>query len=223
MFEDEWELYEGTAAFDEQVEQFKDSLRQSVKEEVQEKIRTLEAELEELREFRDRKDEIERQYRESENELRRQCRTEIEKIKNTRLYGFLNEIRFDAWAVDVQYVEGPKCDKCDARRQISFISPMGRKMNESCRCAKRQTVYSPKRVKLVSFRIRKYSAGEEVFDRVYAESDSEYTDDMDKIFAESVIQGDFDCSAINQWRSVFVEKEDCQKYCDWLNAEEMKI
>ena len=45
----------------------------------------------------------------------------------------------------------------------------------------------------------------------------------DKISAENIIQGDFDCSAINQWRSVFVEKEDCQKYCDWLNAEEMKI
>lgn len=44
-----------------------------------------------------------------------------------------------------------------------------------------------------------------------------------KISAENIIQGDFDCSAINQWRSVFVEKEDCQKYCDWLNAEEMKI
>ena len=73
--------------FDEKVEEFKDYLRQSVKEEVQQKIERLEKENAELRGVRDNWDKVKRGYEAKQIELERKIADCEYDVKRKRLEG----------------------------------------------------------------------------------------------------------------------------------------
>lgn len=225
-YEDYWDE---PSEFEKQVEEFKTSLRNAVKAEIKEKIDSLEKELEELKTFRDERDEFVKECNAKIAEAKREAReakeTE-EKWKEARLHKILGDYLTFGWKVDDAYEYGEKCEKCDDNRKIHFTSPQGKQYEEDCQCAKRHYRYFPKLVELLEFCVKKknfYSSDADVDFRnryYYAEDDRDY--ERFRSANDVYTSSDIDFEDVNPYCAVFLNEEDCQKYCDWKNEKERK-
>jgi hypothetical protein len=59
----------------------------------------------------------------------------------------------------------------------------------------------------------------------YYTVESKADDDYDRYYesTSSVYEhGDIDFEKVETYNAVFLDEEDCQKYCDWKNAQELK-
>ena len=223
------DFYYEPSDFEQQVEDFKQSLRDAVKEEIKAKISSLEKELETLKEFKNERQKFiadyEAQIREIKNHaasVEREAKNSEEKWKKARLYQLLGDYLIVGWKIDSTYVLGEKCDKCDDDRKINFTSPQGKPYSEDCKCATRYYSYFPKEATLSKFYVRKknFYGGDngesDFYNRYYTVVDADEYDryeSTDEVYTSS----DVDFEKVNQYRAVFLKKEDCQKYCDWIN------
>ena len=80
MYYDYWEE---PNEFDQQIEEFKDALRSSVKDEIKEKIESLEKELAEVKVFRDEKDKFIREYENKINKIKNEADVVVRAAKNS--------------------------------------------------------------------------------------------------------------------------------------------
>ena len=219
----------GLSEFDQQIEEFKDSLRNSVKDEIKEKIASLENELSELKEFRDEKDkfiqECESKVREAKREAEVAIRTakeSEEKWKKARLHQLLGDYLTVGWKVGNSWEYGEKCNKCDENRKIHFTSPQGKKYTEDCQCAKRHYKYFPKEATLCKFYVRKENFGwddNRYYTVVDCDDDYDRYERADHVYTSS---DDIDYEKVNSYNAVFLNEEDCQKFCDWKNKQEAR-
>ena len=225
-YDDYWA---GLSEFDQQIEEFKDSLRNSVKDEIKEKIASLENELSELKEFRDEKDkfiqECESKVREAKREAEVAIRTakeSEEKWKKARLHQLLGDYLTVGWKVGNSWEYGEKCNKCDENRKIHFTSPQGKKYTEDCQCAKRHYKYFPKEATLCKFYVRKENFGwddNRYYTVVDCDDDYDRYERADHVYTSS---DDIDYEKVNSYNAVFLNEEDCQKFCDWKNKQEAR-
>lgn len=211
----EWEeFYEGSE-FDRQIEEFKDALREDVKRETLEEIEQLQKELAELRDFKVRKDEIEKEYREKMRVAQIAAADAEHKWKNARLHTLLGEYLVGGFTVKCEFIQGPKCSKCDENRRIHFQSPSGRDMSERCLCDVSVKRHIPVPIEL--YRIdagKSYGKDEFVF---ACEGSSGYGD---VYYARNIVRDLDHPEKIDTYSAMFLDKELCQKYCDWLNDRE---
>ena len=225
-YDDYWA---GLSEFDQQIEEFKDLLRNSVKDEIKEKIASLENELSELKEFRDEKDkfiqECESKVREAKREAEVAIRTakeSEEKWKKARLHQLLGDYLTVGWKVGNSWEYGEKCNKCDENRKIHFTSPQGKKYTEDCQCAKRHYKYFPKEATLCKFYVRKENFGwddNRYYTVVDCDDDYDRYERADHVYTSS---DDIDYEKVNSYNAVFLNEEDCQKFCDWKNKQEAR-
>lgn len=208
----DWEdFYEGSE-FDRQIEEFKDALREDVKRETLEEIERLKKELDELRDFKERKDEIEKEYREKMREAKIAAAEAEHKWKNARLHALLGEYLVGGFTVKCEFIQGPKCSKCDENRRIHFKSPSGRDMSENCLCDVSVKRYIPVPIELYRINAEKlWGKDEFVFSREWSE------DYGDFYYARNIVRDLEHPEEINTYSAMFLDKELCQKYCDWLN------
>lgn len=127
MYPDFDDYYE-QSEFEQQVEEFKDSLRRSVKQETQELIERLKKENEELRGVRDNWEEIKRGYEAKQRELQNEiyhCKQNATRMRLDQLFEAcgMNVILFRPSSFSVYK---PKCDNCDDDRYIHYKSPSGK-------------------------------------------------------------------------------------------------
>lgn len=229
MYYDYDDYWAELSEFDQQIEEFKDSLRNSVKDEIKEKITSLENELSELKEFRDEKDkfiqECESKVREAKREAEVAIRTakeSEEKWKKARLHQLLGDYLTVGWKVGNSWEYGEKCNKCDENRKIHFTSPQGKKYTEDCQCAKRHYKYFPKEATLCKFYVRKENFGwddNRYYTVVDCDDDYDRYERADHIYTSS---DDIDYEKVNSYNAVFLNEEDCQKFCDWKNKQEAR-
>lgn len=229
MYYDYDDYWAELSEFDQQIEEFKDSLRNSVKDEIKEKIESLENELSELKEFRDEKDkfiqECESKVREAKREAEVAIRTakeSEEKWKKARLHQLLGDYLTVGWKVGNSWEYGEKCNKCDENRKIHFTSPQGKKYTEDCQCAKRHYKYFPKEATLCKFYVRKENFGwddNRYYTVVDCDDDYDRYERADHVYTSS---DDIDYEKVNSYNAVFLNKEDCQKFCDWKNKQEAR-
>ena len=221
--------------FDQQVEEFKDTLRNSVKDEIKEKIAFLEKELEEVKEFRDEKKKFIQEYESKINEMKnkvdsvkRDVKESEEKWKKARLYQLLGDYLTVGWKIGCAFEYGEKCDKCDKDRRIHFTSPQGREYTEECQCAKGHYKYFPKEATLSKFYVRKKNfpwsddGKVDYYNRCYTVTDC---DDFDRYESTECVythSDNVDYKKVNVYYDVFLNEEDCQKFCDWKNEQELK-
>ena len=221
--------------FDQQIEEFKDSLRASIKDEIKEKIESLEKELAELKEFKDEKDKFIHKYENEINKIKneadvvvRDAKNSEKKWKKARLHELLGDCLMVGWRVGHSSEYGEKCDKCDDNRKIHFTSPQGREYTEDCQCAKRHYKYFPKEAVLAKFYVRKknfFGGNDEksnFYDRYYTVKEHDDCDCYD--FSDDVYPSltNVDYKTITPYYAVFLNKEDCKKFCDWKNEQELK-
>ena len=226
------DFYYEPSEFDQQIEEFKQALRDSVKEETKAEIASLKKELEELKEFKNERHKFIADYEAQIREIKhhaesveRAAKESEEKWKKARLHQLLGDYLVIGWEIGSTYELGEKCNKCDDNRKINFTSPQGKPYSEDCKCATRYYNYFPKEATLSKFYVRKKNFyggdnGKSDFYNRYYTVVGDKTEDCYKSTDEVYTSSDIDFAEVNQYRAVFLKQEDCQKYCDWLNKRE---
>lgn len=234
MYYDYDDYWGEPSEFEQQVEEFKYALRNSVKDEIKEKIASLEKELAELNEFKKDKNKIIQEYENKVKEAKREAESTIrkakeseEKWKKARLHQLLGDYLTVGWKAAYTRVYGEKCDKCDDDRKIHFTSPQGKKYTEDCQCATCYYKYHPKEVMLSKIYVRKKNFSYDdkgkcdFYNRYYTVEDKDDCD-LYETSSEVYTSSDFNYEKANSYRAVFLNEEDCAKYCEWLTEQSYK-
>lgn len=218
-FGDFVDFWDDTPEFDEQIEEFKTALRADVKRETKALIEKLQKELDELKDYKACKNEIEAGYRNVVAKLKK-AELELEdKYRNKKAQEILAECCTVGWRAAWRYDKPKeKCDKCDEDGYITFYSPQGTKYREQCKCRHKNVIYYPAETRLARiFASKSPDTVQFYYDKVRGdgESCSEY------VRCYVVRSSDFKPEIIGySYDKVFESKEDCEKYCEWLNNKE---
>lgn len=157
--------------------------------------------------------------------VKRAAKESEEKWKKARLYQLLGDYLTVGWKAGYTLEYGEKCDKCDKDRRIHFTSPQGREYTEECQCAKRHYRYFPKEATLFKFYVKKKNfrwddKGEtDFYNRYYTVTDDDYFDRYESADCVYTHSDDVDYKKVNAYHDVFLNEEDCQKFCDWKNEQ----
>lgn len=197
------------------IEAIKKGVRQDIKSEM-ERLRKENAELQQYKKERQEVENVKKWY---ESRLQ----TEVEAYKRTLRQGKIKELFGDyiviGWGVKQKITLPPKCDKCDEYRYIHFKSPSGKDLREPCQCAHGEKTYHPLDLHLIRINQDDVFNSERRIWRYYAPSisdESDYRDVFNRIYKGEPFE------KINKRNIVFLDKETCEKYCEWKTEQEAK-
>lgn len=209
--------YDEPSEFEMQIDEWKETLRSEVKKEYQEEMARLKEENAKLMDIKNNWDEKVGELEKEKAKVTYAIRTAGEEAKRMRLRELLEDFTKQAWGYkgNYEYIR-EKCDKCDEDGYIHYKSPQGRDVKEECNCRKRTYFYSPVEAEIVEFKGRR---GRENI-KIYFEYKRNNFDDDDQdnyTLTTRIYNGeDFD-SIESYFGMIFFDKEDCQRFCDYLN------
>lgn len=209
--------YDEPSEFEMQLDEWKETLRSEVKKEYQEEMARLKEENAKLMNIKNNWYEKVRELEQEKAKVTYAIRTAGEEAKRMRLRELLEDFTKQAWGYkgNYEYIR-EKCNKCDEGGYIHYKSPQGRDVKEECNCRKRIYFYSPIEAEIVEFNGRK---GYETI-KIYFEYKRNNFDDDDRdnyTLTTRIYNGeDFD-SIESYFGMIFFDKEDCQRFCDYLN------
>lgn len=207
---------------DKMVDDFKSAIMATAKEELVEEMDALRKENEELRNIRDKWDakisELESEYAAKRNELEKRLReaeAAADNAKRMRLFDLIRDYPDHAYTVDMKYIQQPKCDKCNALREIKFTSPLGRTMYEKCECASTKPVYSVRAIPLVE--ITCHWNGDPCVKYLYNNDiDADWLRFATKFFDNTP----FNQIDIFRETPLFRSEDRAKQYVEWMNNQE---
>lgn len=213
------EFYNEPSEFEIQIDELKQSLIKSVKDEYKEKMQELLKENQELQEIKKNWEIIKKEHEAKLIELENEKRNLELKMKRARLDTLLEGVyKFVYYRPTRKYEKLPKCNKCDDYRKVEFISPLGRKMKEECECNKSIISYVCEPFYVCEF--RETSQRELIiWFKPYERDNNGYTY-YGSINADEIITKHLDdFSSLDKEKTVFfASEEECQRYCDYLNS-----
>ena len=197
------------------IEAIKESVRQDIKAEM-ERLRKENAELQQYKQERQEVENVKKLYAS-------RLQTEVEAYKRELRSAKIKELFGDyiviGWGIEQKITLPPKCDKCDEVRYIHFKSPSGKDLREPCQCAKGKKEYLPLDLHLIRIRQDNLFNGKRRIWNYYAPSvhdSDDYRDMFDWVYKGEPFE------KINEWNVVFLDKETCEKYCEWKTEQEAK-
>ncbi len=225
------EYFSESSEFEIMIEDFKDTLRKEIKEGIRNKIDYLEKELASVDEYRKDKNNLIKKHEKeisaikSEYEKKeRELSLKEEKLKKARLHELLGDYLTIGFRPSYKKVMGEKCNKCDENRKIHFFSPRGREYTEDCDCAKGYYEYYLEETELAKIYVRKKNFGKnkdvDFYNRYYTKKDDGDCDRYD--YASEIYQPTMSFEDINSYRIVFLNEDDCKKYCEWKTEQSKK-
>lgn len=209
-------FYDELSEFEIQIEEWKDTLRESVKKEYKEEMERLRKENAELydikKEWKERIAELDRK----KSEMERTISEAEKKAKRARLNELLEPLCETAYGYEYEYkYVRDKCDKCDEYGYFHYKSPQGHDAKELCDCRKQICLYHPVEAKVV--RLAQYRNQKEP-DIVFCFPRRKEPVDNDDICETSEIYRGQEFKDINVWSGIiFLNKEDCERFCEYLN------
>lgn len=229
-----WEPSEADELFDELKSKLVDAAKASLKSDM-ESLKSRNEYLEKRnKELEDKAREVSRKESDLKykaQNLRREVEREFYKTAIDDLFKDVLE-KSQLWFANNKPHEKPKCDKCDENRNWVLIWPNGNKVTKKCDCANPDYWYEPEEAWISTLRYKikdskypseRYYQLNKTYDRIEGKYD-------DCSYAEFEIQFVYDkfCDDVIEKRKQlgygkkigFKSKEECQKYCDWLNKEE---
>lgn len=235
-----WEPSEADELFDEIKDKLIDSAKSSLKNDM-DILRSENARLKKRNAELEKKIYEVEQKEHSLNYKSENLRREVEK----EFYAKNVQDIFEEWInhAEVWYAENiphdrPKCNLCNEERKWAVEFPDGSTTYKDCTCSKKDYVYEPRISQSVWSKFHKTKVKESIWGdkcRVYLktsyEPNKEYADAYDcysEFHIERVFEK-FNDEAIEYHKNkrygerlAFESKEECQKYCDWLNKERKK-
>jgi len=132
------------------------------------------------------------------------------------------EEKYSGYYAEYSFIPVDKCGHCDDERKIIYTAHNGDTVKQNCSCNKRNKVYQPEHTIIDVLNIWKSK------DNCQVGMSAEYHDKSDDDYRWSRL--DF-TQFINMFdettapdlfnrKVLFESKEECQKYCDWLNSKE---
>lgn len=212
------DFYREPTEFEEQVEELKEALRNSVKKEIQDEMQQLRIENESLRSFKKQKEKIEQEHRSAMQQI--ECDKEKNKreIMRMRILELIGDLSCKAWFASDKRVDVPKCDACDKNRRIHYTTPSGKDATEECPvCGAYKYIFEPEEIEAYEFHQSKNGWGGEyprvsVYYRRLKERDYDSFEKCRNVYDGRPFE------EIDSYRLYFFDKEECQKYCDWKNS-----
>lgn len=214
----EEDFYYEPSEFDILVNEFKASLTKSVKEEFISKMELLEKENEELQVVKANFEEIKNDYAKKERQLENERNDLVRKVRRERLANLMKDFEVIMYRAYAGYEKPSKCDKCGERRRIKYKSPLGKDVYEDCDCNKGNTVYSPKEYICSEFKIDRNGNAMSAWYKLKPERDYDYALYDSSTYANTIYKSDMKNEDIEKYDTFFKSKDECQGYCDYLNA-----
>ncbi len=223
-YDDDYDFYEPTEG-DRIFEKAKEKLKECIVGNIKNDMNRLKVENEKLKEliekYRNKEYELknrEQKIEQKENELEEQ----FYRKKFSEILKPFEEI-VTAYRIDHEWVEKDKCDKCNENRLIEYVSKHGDKVYHNCSCRGSYKKYIVDKIKLKKLSLFKANDGEKEF-IITPKYDSEKYDDRYCDLKIKHIFKDFNLEEIENiddydltGNCIWINKEDCQKCCDFLN------
>lgn len=212
------EFYHEPSEFEQKMDELKESLAESIKEEWIVRMKKLGEENAELQGIKKDFDKIKADYENKERQLNYERQDLERKVRRERLSDLLKDFEVEYFTVASRSKYKPKCDKCDENRRIYYKTPSGRETYESCECASSIPVYEPIPILLSTFSIRR-GEGNAWYSVKYRGKDDEYLSYYeDSIHGDEVIIDEEQFEEIGYaHKTLFKTKEIAQKFCDYKN------
>jgi len=191
-------------------QKMKDVLLRSIKQDIE----GIKSENERLKEKNEKLQELVYGIQQRENSLEIEKSQFQRKLRRERLSELMGDFEVLMYQADGGSVKIPKCGNCNENRKIEFISPLGRKTNEPCTCDVSKVVYSVKKSRCCEFRIDSDGNSMLMWYKIKEDRNSELAR---YAYKEGTTFEELETSSYNTF---FKSKDDCQKYCDWLNSKE---
>lgn len=227
-----WEPSEADELFDEMKSKLVEAAKASLKHDMESLKRRNEYLEKRNKELEEKAKEVSR--KESDLEFKsRNIRREVEKeFYKTAIDDLFKDVieQSQLWFADNKPHEKPKCDKCDEDRNWVLTWPDGTTTSKKCTCSKPDYWYEPQEtwIDTLKYKIKDSDYQSERYYRL--DKSYQYTGDSRWDYCSSIDFGilfvyDKFCEDVIEKneqpgygkRIGFKSKEECQKYCDWLN------
>lgn len=215
------EFYHEPSEFEEQVESFKESLMNAVKEEYKAEMERLREKNKELLVYKSNFENIKTEYLRKERDLERERENMRRELRKERLSSLMEDFKVTMYQVNTEWIKPKKCDKCDENRLIHYKTPLGNDANERCTCNKSKAIYVP--VEFICVRLHLDNQENEltVWYNIPTKDDENGLKYSFSSRLDTVYSGGMDFEKLDKYGTFFNTIEECQAYCDWLNAWEL--
>lgn len=227
-----WEPSEADEFFDELKSKLVDAAKTSLKNDMESLKRRNEYLEKRNKELEDKAQEVlskESDLEYKSRNLRREVEKEFYKTAIDDLFKDAIE-QSQLWFADNKPHEKPKCDKCDEDRNWVLTWPDGTTTSKRCTCSQPDYWYEPEETWIDTLKY-KIKDSDYQFQRYYRLDRSyQYTGDSNWSYCSygdfgiQFVYDKFCDDAIEKTEQLgymkkigFKSKEECQKYCDWLN------
>ncbi len=150
--------------------------------------------------------------------MEREQRDLRSKVRRERLVDLLEDHKVIMYRVTSKPETQPKCDKCDDRRRIHYLSPQGKKQSENCLCSEGKYIYHPKEYMRYEFRLKR-DGNIIAWYRQYSDGEDGLVSDY-SITADCIYSPEMKFEELSKYTTFFKTEEECQGYCDYLNTKE---
>ncbi|MEB4785009.1 hypothetical protein P5G60_25095 [Paenibacillus jamilae] len=218
------DFYDEPSEFDQKMEELKESLMDSVKQDHKDEVARLRKENAELQEVKRTLKTLQSTYEMKERELNREIKEAESKVRHLRLSTLLESFGVTLFSADMDFVKLPKCDKCDEKRRIHYKTPLGRESYERCTCDESVVYYKPRENTLTEFKFgrnREMLAWYKV-SKSKSDSEDDYAEIASTTMLKQLYQEGMKFEDLQKHGVFFKKEEECQAYCDWLNEKRDK-
>lgn len=219
-FEDNFE----PSLYDQNLSEFYKKMKDALKDHVKVNIEYIENENDTLKEKISNLQKKNRDLQRKINVLEGERQNFLNEARRMRLSELMKDFEHIYYYADYEYIIGPKCEKCNDERRIAYTTPSGRNLSEACECSENEKKkYSPQMISCSSFDVRngKFFAWYKKYNKkdedCNAYSSSEVVDKKD-IYSKEVNFDDMNNERPNLTK--FIDIDDCQRYCDYLNSKQ---
>jgi hypothetical protein len=215
MFEEE-QYYEPSLA-DEIIVEFQEKMKSVLLGSVKFEIENIKEENKNLKKQNEKLQNQVNQIKQKEIELEHLKSNLKAEVRRERLSKLMEDFQVVMYKIDDITEKIPKCNKCDKNRKIKFESPSGKQMEEYCTCNRGKAVYIPKEHICTEFRVDREDNAMLMWYEENHESDHDWYGYNNSNLCKTVYKDGMDYKNLNRYDTYFKTKQDCQKYCDWLN------
>jgi regulator of replication initiation timing len=239
MYYDEfdYEQYYEPSEVDQIVDEFSEKIREFIVPNIKKELEKLRIENEKLKTENEKlkKHELEVVRKEKENDrraenLKREVENEFYKTNVDDVFKDILE-NSELWFADRKKIPQEKCDICNEDGELVAIFPNGEATSKKCKCNDLLPSYVPEICTVEHTKFNKRDGGYHSDRKFYftksyfPSSNSNYDYDyMEFNLLHTITNFNEEVKEIHKEKGYgtvigFISKEECQKYCDWLNIE----
>ncbi|MES9681676.1 hypothetical protein ABWK22_01925 [Gottfriedia acidiceleris] len=218
MFEYE-DFYHEPTEFELQIEALKASLLKSVQEKYVTEMEQLRKENADLQDIKRNFAQIQSEFRNKEMQLERERNDLVRKVRSEKLGELMKDFEVITYRACQKRQTLPKCDKCNQRRQIEYTTPLGNTAHENCDCNKGVYIYVPEEHVATEFKKSRNKVNEmTVWYKKKQDYDEDYYVYDPSTMLKVIYHEGLKFEDLSSHDTFFKTKEECQAFCDYLNA-----